>query len=247
MSILDIQCSYASRILPIFFVIDTSACMASEKIAILNMEMEEAIDSIKKLSMEYADVQIKIAILEFSSSTRWITNGLIEIEQFNGYNSDGLADFGAACKTLNDKLSRTAFMQDTRSFEPIIILMSQGIPSDDWKNPLIELRNNKWFAEAIKIAVAIGENANVDLLSEFTGSKDAVIKFQPNVICLLIKEAIKSIWVSLDMPLGSEEDDDSLQTIFNSTIKRNQKINQDSSETKDGLNNKSTNQWDDDW
>jgi len=230
-------------VLPIFFVIDTSGCAYAYEKNAISMEIEEIRDLSKDEMYE-----IKIAILEFSSSTRWITNGLIEFEKFNWYNYDSPADFGAACKALNDKLSRTAFMQDTHSFAPIIILTSQGIPNDDWKRPLIELRNNEWFAKAIKVAVAIGEDANIDLLAEFTGSKDAVIKFQPNIICLLIKEAVNSIWISLDLPISREEDDENeLQTIFNSNIKRNQKINQDSSETKDGLNNKSTNQWDDDW
>ena len=37
------------------------------------------------------------------------------------------------------------------------------------------MKENNWFKKAIKVAVAIGEDANKDVLAEFTGNKEAVI------------------------------------------------------------------------
>jgi len=77
---------------------------------------------------------------------------------------------------LNDKLSRSAFMSDaTGSFAPAIFLLSDGEPTDDYKRGLNKLKQNNWFKKAIKVAVAIGEDANTDVLADFTGNMEAVI------------------------------------------------------------------------
>ena len=96
------------RTMVLFFVIDTSGSMDGSKIGAVNTAIEEVIPAIREVSDENADAQIKIAALEFSSGARWITsNGPVEADQFrwNYLNAEGVTDFGAACKALNDKLS----------------------------------------------------------------------------------------------------------------------------------------------
>lgn len=61
------------------------------------------------------------------------------------------------------------------SFAPAIFLLSDGEPTDEYKKELGRLKENNWFKKAIKVAVAIGEDANRDVLAEFTGSKEAVV------------------------------------------------------------------------
>jgi len=168
------------RTMVLFFVIDTSGSMGGSKIGAVNTAIEEVIPAIKEVSDENADAQIKIAALEFSSGARWITaNGPIEADQFrwNYLNAEGVTDFGAACKTLNEKLSTKAFMQEaTGSFAPAIFLLSDGEPTDDWARELATLKQNNWFKAAVKVAVAIGDDANKDVLKEFTGFMEAVLE-----------------------------------------------------------------------
>jgi len=168
------------RTMVLFFVIDTSGSMDGSKIGAVNTAIEEVIPAIKEVSDENADAQIKIAALEFSSGARWITaNGPIEADQFrwNYLNAEGVTDLGAACRTLNEKLSTKAFMMEaTGSFAPAIFLLSDGEPTDNWARELEELKKNNWFKAAVKVAIAIGEDANKDILKEFTGTKEAVLE-----------------------------------------------------------------------
>jgi uncharacterized protein YegL len=53
--------------------------------------------------------------------------------------------------------------------------MSDGEPTDDWQSGLAALKQNNWFKAAVKVAVAIGEEANKDVLEEFVGSMEAVL------------------------------------------------------------------------
>ena len=53
--------------------------------------------------------------------------------------------------------------------------MSDGEPTDDFESGLNLLQQNNWFKHAIKVAVAIGDDANKDVLAKFTGNIEAVI------------------------------------------------------------------------
>jgi uncharacterized protein YegL len=168
------------RTMVLFFVIDTSGSMDGSKIGVVNSAIEEVIPAIKEVSDENADALIKIAALEFSSGARWITaNGPIEADQFrwNDLEAAGVTDFGAACKALNEKLSTKAFMQEaTGSFAPAIFLLSDGEPTDDWQRSLAVLWQNNWFKASVKVAIAIGDDANKEMLKEFTGTMEAVLE-----------------------------------------------------------------------
>jgi uncharacterized protein YegL len=185
------------RTMTLFFVIDTSGSMDGSKIGAVNTSIEEVIPAIKEVSNDNADAQIKIAVLEFSSGTRWITaNGPVDCDQFqwNYLDAAGVTDFGAACKALNDKLSTKAFMQEaTGSFAPVIFLLSDGEPTDEWQSALQILWQNNWFKAAVKVAIAIGDDANKDVLKEFTGSMEAVVEVHNTA---MLKKMIKFVSVT---------------------------------------------------
>ena len=163
----------------LFFMIDTSGSMEGTKIGAVNSAIEEIIPELRSLSDSNADAQVKIAVLEFSSGARWLTpNGPVEAENYvwRDIDAGGVTDFGDACVKLNEKLSTKGFMQEaTGSFAPAIFLMSDGGPTDDYKKGLEKLKQNNWFKKAVKVSVAIGEDADKDVLAEFTGSNEAVV------------------------------------------------------------------------
>ena len=167
------------RVMPLIFVVDTSGSMAGIKIASLNTAIREALNDVGEISKNNSDAQIKIAALEFSNDAQWMYSQPIDSESFqwNDLTAGGLTSLGAACEELNNKLSRThGFMAEpTGSRAPAIILFSDGEPTDDWRHPLDKLKGNRWFNTGVKVAIAIGDDANVDTLAEFTGNKEAVL------------------------------------------------------------------------
>ena len=158
------------RVMTLFFVVDTSGSMSGEKIASLNVAAREGIPFISDLSAGNADAQIKIAVLEFSSGTEWMYPQPMDAENFQwrDLEAGGLTSLGEACKELDSKLSRTkGFMAEaTGSFAPAIILMSDGEPTDNYKHYLDKLKENNWFKAAIKVAIAIGEESNNNILAQ---------------------------------------------------------------------------------
>ena len=170
--------SIPRRTMVLFFLVDTSGSMSGDKIGAVNEAIREVIPEIKDISAENADALIKIAVIEFSSGAQWLYERPVDSDQFvwNNLEAGGLTDMGVAFKMLNDKLSRTQFMADAiGSYAPAIFMMSDGEPTDEYKKGLEELRKNKWFKVAIKVAVAIGADANTEILKEFTGNEECVL------------------------------------------------------------------------
>jgi len=165
------------RQMVLFFVIDTSGSMEiGGKIGIVNNTMREVLPELKGVGG--SDVDLKIACLKFSSGCNWLFPSPISAENFQWSQLavDGVTDLGAACRELADKMNKGKFLSaPSASVAPAVFLMSDGEPTDDYRSGLSVLRQNNWFKYAIKVALAIGSDANQDVLKEFTGNSEAVI------------------------------------------------------------------------
>ena len=178
MSLYDDVVEVPRRTMVLFFLVDTSGSMYGTKIGTVNTAIEEIIPELKDLSENNADAEIKIATLAFSTGAKWINSQPISAENFKWDHLEamGSTDLGEACKQLNEKVSKNAFMSEaTGSFAPAIFLLSDGDPTDNYKYGLDKLKENNWYKKAIKVAIAIGDDVNKDVLEEFTGNKEAVI------------------------------------------------------------------------
>ena len=169
----------ARKTMVLFFLVDTSGSMSGDKIGSLNDAIRETVPDLKDLSSGNPDAAIKIATLQFDTNARWLYPQPIDSEDFvwNDLQVGGLTSLGGALNELNSKLSKEQFLQEaTGSYAPVIILLSDGGPTDDYKRGLDNIKQNNWFKHAIKIAIAIGNDADKNVLSEFTGNNEAVIE-----------------------------------------------------------------------
>ena len=181
MSLLDQVTPSPRKIMTLFYIVDTSGSMSGDKIGSVNSAMEEAITvDLPDISTANDDAEIRVAIMQFSSGCSWITpaSGPIGIGDviWTDLHANGLTDLGAACTELDKKLSRNEFLESqTGAYAPVILLFSDGGPTDNWEKGLEQLKKNNWFKHAIKIAIAIGDDADKAVLSTFTGSTESVI------------------------------------------------------------------------
>ncbi len=177
MPLLDDVVSVPRRTMTLFFVIDTSGSMEGNKIGAVNDAVVNVLPMLDEISQTNPDAEIKVAALEFSSGTKWLYTEPKLASEFvwQDVRASGLTSLGGACIELNNKLSRNGYMQAASgSFAPAIILLSDGGPTDDFQSGLAKLKTNNWFKAAIKVAIAIGDDADKDVLKEFTGSSEAV-------------------------------------------------------------------------
>lgn len=182
-------------------IIDVSGSMSGERIASVNDAMQDVPEELKDINESLNETKLLIAPMEFSSGARWFAlqnNQPAEVESFRWIDmrANGLTDLGAAFKLLNDKLTVTekgGWMQGRGGVAPVIILISDGDPTDDYQTELEKLKKRGWFKAALKFAVAV-EGANMNVLAEFTGNSEAVIDTTviKNDLASIIKTVVRT-------------------------------------------------------
>lgn len=176
---------YPRRVLPVFYMIDTSASMSGARIASVTNAMHETMESLAEISAENCDVEIKVGVLTFGNNdVKWVTNGLedpLNHRAWTDFSTYGLAPLSEAIDELVSKMSSwELFDFDKDCYAPVIIFMSDymsgRIHLDDYRKSLEEAKENIWFRQGIKIAIAIGDDADADVLAEITGNSELVVR-----------------------------------------------------------------------
>lgn len=200
------------KVMTLFYVIDTSGSMQGSKIGQVESALEEVMQTLQEISSESDDAEIKIAVLEFSTGAHWITAEPVSPEEYRMHSLEacGVTDLGAAFKELDKKLSRKEFLSTAAgAYPPVILLFSDGGPTDNWIGGLVELQTNNWFKRAIKIAFAIGDDSDKGVLAQFSGSAETVLDVKnKDQLRLMIEKAsvITSVFASHSHAVESETD-----------------------------------------
>ncbi len=166
--------------LHVFYVLDTSGSMKGNPIGVLNSAMDATVDALKQVAAVNSNARVKISVLEFNTSSRWIQpRGPEDMEDFfwDDLEAKGMTFMGAALDELNDKLHRGKFLGSTSSvYLPVIIFMTDGFANDDYESALARIRRNQWFEKATRIGFAIGQLPDEKMISKLTGDSERVIR-----------------------------------------------------------------------
>lgn len=180
MSLLEEITPSPRKVMTLFYLVDTSGSMCGSSIGTVNAAMEECIPMLKEVAQANDDAEIKVAIMQFSSGCSWITpaSGPVGLDDiiWNDLQAGGLTEFGTALIELDKKLSRNEFLKSqTGAYAPVILLLSDGGPTDNWEVGLNKIKQNNWFKHAIKIAIDIESGSDRRVLAEFTGNPEAIL------------------------------------------------------------------------
>ena len=142
MSLLEEITPSPRRVMTLFYIIDTSESMNGTRIGTVNSAMEECQELLKEIAKANDDAEIRVAVMQFSSGCTWITpaSGPVELDNWvwSDLKAGGITDFGAALLELDKKLSRKEFLNSqTGAYAPVILLFSDGGPTDNWEKGLI--------------------------------------------------------------------------------------------------------------
>lgn len=174
----------ARQELNVLFVIDNSGSMEGEKLGAVNNAIRDVISIMPEIQEDTADATIKISALKFSDAAKWVYSEPKDVTEFKwkDISSDGGTNLSLAYDELGKwltKKSNGGQMPDLGGIAPIIILMTDGLPTSyDWEKHLDALKKKGWFKVALKYALAIGIDTDeaMDVLTKFTGNSETVLK-----------------------------------------------------------------------
>jgi uncharacterized protein YegL len=162
------------------------------KIQALNNAIRDVIPLMQKEADENPNARVLVQALKFSTGARWHVAQPTPIEQFRwtDLTTEGVTDLGRALATVADAM-KVPPMSD-RALPPVLVLLSDGMATDDYKSGLQKLMNEPWGKKAVRIAIAIGNDADYEALQRFIGNPE-IYPLQANNPEALVRQ-IK--WVS---------------------------------------------------
>jgi uncharacterized protein YegL len=146
--------------------------MEGEKIGQLNFAIREAIPAMQAAALENVNAEIIVRAVTFSSGARWHVAQPTPVDQFSwtDITADGVTDMGHAFDLVTEQLKMPPM--SSRALPPVLVLLSDGYPTDDYQRPLTKLLNEPWGKRAVRLAIALGQDADVDVLQRFIGHSE---------------------------------------------------------------------------
>ncbi|MBI0471278.1 vWA domain-containing protein [Pectobacterium parmentieri] len=159
-----------ARALPVIVLADTSGSMSTDgKIDALNQGLREMLESFKQESRLRAEIQV--SVITFGGNQAELSLPLTPAHQLQNIaplEANGMTPLGGALSLACDIIE-----DPTRKFQPVVVLISDGYPNDDWEGPFDRLVKGELTAEANRFAMAIGADADETMLSEFANDPEA--------------------------------------------------------------------------
>jgi uncharacterized protein YegL len=107
------------------------------------------------------NAKLKVHAIEFSTSARWHTYPGIDVDTFSWQDlqANGATSMGKAIELLCEDLENN---MPTRSLPPVIVLVSDGHPTDNYDSALKRLMSSPWGAKSVRIAIGMGPDSEID-------------------------------------------------------------------------------------
>ncbi len=173
-----------SRPLHFIWLVDGSGSMRVQgKIEALNAAIQEAIPSMQSIARENPQAAIYVNAIRFGDDARWMVERLTPVSEFiwPEVEAGGMTAMGEALVMVGEAL-QAPLIRD-RALPPVLVLVTDGLPTDDFQAGLNYLLGKPWGRRAVRMVVAMGEDAAGTEVQEYLRafvSEDAPRPFQAN-------------------------------------------------------------------
>lgn len=164
----------ARRPLHFVWILDTSGSMAADgKIQALNVAVREALPHIREAAHANPGVEVLMRTLTFATNSSWTDDDAVPVEELRwrdvAVEPRGITELGKALAEVADHMR--SLETENRGFAPALVLVSDGQPTDteapSFEAGLADLLATAWGEKAVRVAVGIGRDADLSVLSRF--------------------------------------------------------------------------------
>lgn len=162
----------ATRPLHFIWIADCSYSMDGSKIESLNHAIKEAIPAMRQVAADNVNADVLVRAVKFSNGAQWHVAQPTKVDEFNwqDLHVEGMTSMGAALHLVADQMKMPPM--EERGLPPVLVLISDGQPTDDFASGLAALMKLPWGKKAVRIAIAIGDDVDLDVMEQFIGNPE---------------------------------------------------------------------------
>ncbi|MCS6915426.1 MAG: VWA domain-containing protein [Myxococcales bacterium] len=161
-----------SRPLPVILLADISGSMGSDgKINALNTAVQEMLSAFAEEDTGRAEIHVAIVTFGGSASLHIPLQPARQV-RWTPMQANGGTPLGAALNLVTDLIEDREKVP-SRAYRPSIVLVSDGMPTDEWREPLARLLSAERAKKAQRFALGIGADADHNVLQEFLADPEA--------------------------------------------------------------------------
>ncbi len=167
--------SQTARPLPVIVLADTSGSMSVDgKIEALNKALKDMLSTFSEESRLRAEIQLSIITFGGVAKVHFPLTAAHKVESIAPLPATGGTPMGAAFELAAQMIENKEVIP-SRSYKPVVVLVSDGHPTDDIKNSLDELMNGERSNKVTRFAMGIGADADLSLLNDFANDLEAPV------------------------------------------------------------------------
>jgi uncharacterized protein YegL len=161
------------------FVLDVSgSMMRAGRIQALNNAISEVLPHLRDEARANPHAELLVRVLAFANEPRWVIEEPTPVEQVHWSRLEavprGFTELGSALRALTEALDQMP--ESASAYPPAIILVSDGRPTQStgvtFAEGLQALLGNQWGATAVRLALGVGQDADMHALRRFIGDED---------------------------------------------------------------------------
>ena len=199
----------AARDMHFIWIVDCSGSMLVDgKMQSLNNAIDESLPAMRDVAKENPFANILVRTVKFSNGAQWHDSQPTPVNDFRWVklDGDGLTDMGAAFELVADQLA--VDKMGDRGYPPVLVLLSDGQPTDNWKPGLERLLRTPWGKRASRIAIAIGADADHAPLQSFINNIEYPVlqANSPQRLVTLIRWASSAVSKAASAPASTMPD-----------------------------------------
>ncbi|WP_200953979.1 VWA domain-containing protein [Massilia sp. Root351] len=214
------------RPLPVIVLADASGSMSENgKIEALNHALADMVKTFASEARVRAEIQV--GLITFGGRQAELYEPLTpahQIQNLPAIQAAGATPLGQALALV------TALLEDqeripSRSYRPVLVLVSDGLPTDEWEPALAALEKSERASKATRMAMVIGDEADGQVLARFANDREAPVfrAHQARDIhrffqAVTMSVATRTVSANPDQPtgllLGEAPDDEALDLDF---------------------------------
>lgn len=161
------------KVLPVVLLLDVSSSMSGNKIESLYNSTVAMIKSFDEQKIR--EVQIQLSIITFGKDIKLHTpftavENLVEVP-LEKFIANGMTPLGMTLNMAKDMLEDKDVVPRPR-YKPAVVLVSDGYPTDEWKNSLDRFINDGSTAKTQRFSVGIGSDYDYNMLKQFAGDEE---------------------------------------------------------------------------